>query len=503
MFYMTAKIEVQQNIVVRPPVVVVVGHVDHGKSSLLEAIRDDFKITEKESGGITQHIGAYAIEHNGKAITFIDTPGHEAFSAIRQRGARVADIAVLVVDACEGVKTQTKEALKFVQEANIPLVVAINKIDKPGALPEKIKKELSGLGIVVESWGGKTPSVNVSAKTKQGIDELLETILLMAEMEELKADLLAMPEGVIIESFMDSQKGPVATLILSQGVLQEGDFIGANSAIGKAKCLFDFKGKRISQAMPSQPVSVLGFEKPPQVGDCIKIYPTLDSAQAEMGKDVSGKCFKPKQAQEGQKVFPIILKVDVLSSVEALEVVLSVLPQEKVVLKIVRVDVGDIMVDDVKMAEGAGALIVGFRVKVEENAKNFAELRGVKIKTSDIIYELAQVVRQEMTYAVGNETKRTEMGKFKVTVLFKQGKGEQIVGGKVLDGEVSGDAMAEVFRNEEKVGQGKVKTVQQEKKNVGKVAKGKECAMLFRTDVKIEANDILAVYREERQKGTL
>ncbi len=493
----------QENIVARPPVVVVVGHIDHGKSSLLEAIREDFKITSKESGGITQHVGAYEADFKGRKITFIDTPGHEAFSGIRQRGAKVADIAILVVDAVECVKTQTKEALKFVQEAGIPLVVAINKIDRSEALPEKVKKELSEIGVMVESWGGKTPSVNVSAKTKQGIEELLETILLVAEMEDLKTDLGQPSSGIVIESLMDNQKGPVVTLLVMEGILKEGDILATSSALGKVKCLSDFQGKRISQVMPSHPASVLGFDKPAKVGDCFKVYSTMEKAQEEIGKTIQGRGFKGVQILEGQKVFNIVLKADMLGSLEALEGVLANLPQEKAVLQIIKSEVGDINVADVKVAESAIGRVFGFRVKIEESAKNFAEQRKVRVKTFDIIYDLVQAVRMDMTNILDTEIKRADLGKFKVTVIFKQSKDEQIIGGKVLEGEISGDSLAEIFRNEEKIGQGKIKTVQQEKKNVSKVAKGRECAMLLRTEVKVEENDVLAVYREERQKGTL
>lgn len=258
------------NIQPRPPIVVVLGHVDHGKSSILEAIKD-FKITSKESGGITQHIGAYEVEHAGKKITFIDTPGHEAFSAMRSRGAKVADIAVLVVAAEEGVKPQTKEAILHVKKAGIPMIVAINKMDKPEANPEKVKRDLMREEVLTESMGGNIPSVEVSAKTKKGIPELLELILLVGEMEKLQGDIDKPGQGVVIESYMDSQRGPTATLLLREGVLRPGDIVGTGSALGKVKVLEDFQGGILASALPSQPVIVIGFEKAPPIDSSLRI----------------------------------------------------------------------------------------------------------------------------------------------------------------------------------------------------------------------------------------
>lgn len=496
--------EKNKNIITRPPIVVVLGHVDHGKSSILESIREDFAITAKESGGITQRIGAYEAEFQGKKITFVDTPGHEAFSAMRERGAKIADIAVLVVDACEGVKTQTKEALKFAKEAGLPLIVAINKIDKPGALPEKIKKELNALDVVVESYGGKVPSVNVSAKTKQGIDELLETILLVAEIEELKADLSALAEGIVVESFLDSQKGAVVSIILTNGVLQEGDILGGTSGFGKVKCIFDFQGKRINKVLPGQPANVLGFEIPAKVGDCVKVYLAIEQVKAVLGKNENDFCSKKNVLlQEGQKVFNIILKADVIGSLEAVVGILKALPQEKAIPQILKAEVGDINVSDLRLAEGAMAKVYGFRVKMEDTVKQFAEQKKIKPKIFDIIYDLSQEARKDITNILDVEIKRVDLGRFQITVLFKQGKSEQIIGGRVLEGEIMPETMVEILRQEEKIGKGRIRTVQQEKKNVGKVMKGREAAMLLKTETKIMEGDILLVYREERQKGVL
>lgn len=523
------------NLISRPPVVVVVGHIDHGKSSLLEAIREDFRITAKESGGITQHIGAYEVilpsekvessragqqdsegsrkeilrsaqddlTPDGRQITFIDTPGHEAFSAMRLRGAKVADIAILVVDASEGVKAQTKEALRFVKEADIPLIVAINKIDKPDAQPEKVKRELSEIGIMVESWGGKTPSCNISAKTKQGISELLETVLLVAEMENLKADLEKPAEGSVIESRLDDQKGPVATLLVQDGILREGAILATPSSWGRAKSLQDFQGKRLSQAGPAKPVIVLGFDKPPMVGDIFKVCSTSEEAQALSKQVIDHTAPNLKVAKDGQKIFSIVLKADVLGSLGAVEGILAAIPQEKVVLEILKSEVGEIGLADVRLAAGGNSFIYGFRVKADGSAKVFAQQKGIRLKTFDIIYDLVQEIRKDMTAIVDTEVKRVELGKFKVSVIFKQGKDGQIIGGKVLEGEVETECHVDIMREEEKIGGGKVKTVQQENKNVGKVAKGKEAALLLRAETKIQLDDVLFFYKEERFRGGL
>ncbi|MEK7103975.1 MAG: translation initiation factor IF-2, partial [Patescibacteria group bacterium] len=379
-----------ENKKIKQPVVVVMGHVDHGKSSLLEAIREDFVICAKESGGITQHIGAYEVMVGDNRITFIDTPGHEAFSAMRQRGAKVADIAILVVDASEGVKDQTKEAIKFIKTAGIPMLVAFNKIDKPGVDVEKVKQQLSQVDVLTESWGGKVLSVKVSAKMKQGIKELLETILLMAEMEELKADLSAKPEGTVIESSLDAKKGAIATLVLEKGILKVGDILGTNSAFGRIKRLLSFQNKEISEVLPGQPCRILGFEIPPVVGEVAIVYESLDKAKDSLIAKVVK--IQDKQNQE-IKTFNIIIKADVHGSLEAIEHILSSIPCDKVGLNILRYSVGDITSVDVKEAESANGAIFGFRVKADETINQFARQKRVKIKTFEVIYEMVQETR--------------------------------------------------------------------------------------------------------------
>jgi translation initiation factor IF-2 len=307
----------KENIKIRPPVVVVLGHVDHGKSSILEAIKD-LKITAEESGGITQHIGAYEVEHQGKKITFIDTPGHEAFSAMRARGSKIADIAILVVAAEEGIKPQTKEAISHIKKAEIPFIVALNKIDKQDAQPEKVKRELASQEVLVESMGGKIPSIEISAKTKKRIPELLEMILLLAEMEELKSDISLPAKGVVIESYLDSSRGPTTTIILQEGILKQSDIIGTVSTSGKARILEDFQGKPLKEAYPSQPVIIVGFEKAPGVGEEVKVFPDIESAQKGTQEQKKAIFENKEKAESGKKVLNMVLKADMLGSLEAI-----------------------------------------------------------------------------------------------------------------------------------------------------------------------------------------
>ncbi len=508
---MTKKPDKKENIAHRPPVVVVLGHVDHGKSSLLEAIRD-FKITSKESGGITQHIGAYEVQEKGKKITFIDTPGHEAFSAMRARGAEVADIALLVVDSAQSVQLQTKEAITAIKRAEIPMIVVLNKIDLPTANPEKIKRELSQIDVIVESMGGKIPSVEVSAKEKTGINELLEMILLVADMHDLRPETGVPPEGLIIESYMDGLKGPVATAIIKKGILRKKDIIATDLALAKVKCLRDFQGKEIDEAYPSQPVIILGFEKVPAVGEKFKSYKTTEEASAKLKKE------EPKREigstvldlDPNKKVFNIILKGDVFGSLEAIEAMLKNLPQDKVILRILKSEVGDINESDAKLAEMSRAVIIGFRVGISpavaqllrKNLPTGGE-KKVRIKTFDIIYELIQDVRQGLEKSLEPEIIRNDIGKLKTLLVFWGEKNRQIIGGKIIEGELKKGLKLDVLRNEEKIGTGKIVNLQRDKKDIDKLSKGDEAGILFEGNVKIEKGDILLAFTEERKKGEL
>jgi translation initiation factor IF-2 len=495
------KTEKKIELVTRSPVVVILGHIDHGKTSLLTAIRD-FKILEKESGGITQHVGAYQIVHNDKKITFIDTPGHESFSAIRTRGSKLADIAILVIDAVEGIKKQTKEAINHIKKANLLTIVAFNKMDKPGADPEMVKQQLFKEEMVVESYGGKIPSVEISAKNGQGITELLDVIQLVADMEELKSEIGSGTEGVIIESYMDSQRGPTSTILIEKGILKEGDFIGTDSSVGKAKNLEDFTGKEIKKVYPSDPAVIVGFENVPMVGERLYVYGSADEARKNLKEK---ETLKNVEVQEdpNKKCLNLIIKSDALGSIEAIRELLNILPQETVRLKIIKAEVGNVSESDIKLSKGSGASILSFRTKKDKIAEAIAENEKIKIYEFDIIYELSQKVRELMERKLRKEKERTDLGKLEVVAIFRTEKNRQIVGGNVIDGEIHKGAMLEIFRDEEKIGSGKIIELQQGKKDFPVVKKGKEAGLLYQGSARIKEGDELLVYKEDYVKEEL
>ncbi len=501
----------KENLTERPPVVVMVGHIDHGKSSLLEIIRKDLSITKRESGGITQRIGVYEVSYKDKKITFIDTPGHEAFSAMRSRGAKVADIAVLVIAATEGVKAQTKEAIAAVKQAGISMIVALNKIDKPQANPEKTKEDLAAYGVLVESKGGKIPSQNVSAKTGEGVKDLLDIILLVAEMENLKTDTSKPAEGVIIESFLDEKRGPMATLIPKKGVLKRGEIIATPSALGKIKNLEDFQGKPLAEVLPSQPAILLGFEKSPQVGERFKVFQSRKEAISEMQRyqEKSGHksqiSLSSKPDSDERRILNIIIKTDTLGSLEAIQESLKEIPQEKIGLKIIKGTIGNIQATDIKLARSAKAEIFGFKVKVAPEIKNLLRPRETLPKIYQVIYEFIQAVRESMEKRLKPQSIKVDLGKVKILAVFKieKNKNRQIIGGRVIAGVVENGRDCEIIRNEEKIGEGKILNLQEKKKNIRSVSKGDECGMLFSSPIIIEEGDIINVYKMEKTSGGL
>jgi len=482
--------------------VVVLGHVDSGKTSILDAIRKTH-VAEGESGGITQHIGAYQIEKDGKKITFLDTPGHEAFSQMRSRGAKVADIAILVVDASKGVEEQTKEAISHIKKAGIPLIVALNKVDRPEVNLEKAKGELAKEGVSVESMGGKVPSVEISAKTGKGIEEIIEVILLIAEMEDLKADVSKPAEGTIIESYLDSKKGFISTAILNDGILKTGDIIGTPSVFGKAKSLENFRGEPIGSALPADPVVILGFEGAPGVGENFKTSTDIKNAKDFIKTPERKETIETIELKPDQKVLNLILKTDVLGSAEAIEGILKGLPQDKVILRILKSEVGDIDESDLKLAKSSRALILSFRVKTSPIAKTLADREKIRIMTFEIIYELVEGVRKFMEKITISTSVRVDLGKIKVLEVFLTEKNRQIVGGRVIEGEVKKGSLIEVSREGEIVAHGKLINLQRNKKDADDVQKGDECGILYEGDAKIEEGDVLMIYQEETRKSEL
>jgi len=508
-FKMTKKEEKKLNekLQTRPPVVVILGHVDHGKTSLLDYIRKT-KVVEKESGGITQHIGAYQAEHNGKKITFIDTPGHEAFSAMRSRGAKVADIALLVVAADDGVKPQTKEAIEHIKKAGLATIVVLNKIDKPDVLIDKVKSQLMENGLAVESYGGEIPSVNVSAKTGKGIDDLLEVILLVSEMAELKADLLKPASGVVVESYQDAHRGPTAVLLVQEGVLRDRDIVLAESTFGTIKRMENSRGGQVEEAPASRPVVAMGLNVVPFVGEKWQVVENLEEARTKSAQKSVLEQKKRAQAEvldigPDKKVLNIILKADVIGSLEAIRESLQSIQSEEVILRTLKAEVGDIGEADIKLAESANALIIGFRVKSSNVYNQLAEQKDVPISIFNVIYELIQKIREGMSNLLEPEIVRTVLAKLKVIAIFKPVKNGQVFGAKVLSGRVEKGLWVDVFRGEEKIGRGKILHLQHEKEEMENIAAGKNAGILFKADFQVELDDILETYREERRKRKL
>ena len=516
------------NFAPRPPIVVVLGHVDHGKTSILDKIRQT-KVAEKETGGITQHIGAYQVEHTSagsaqiKKITFLDTPGHEAFSAIRSRGARVADIAVLVVAADEGVKSQTKETIQIIKEAKIPFVVAINKTDKEGANPMHVKQELAENEVMVEGYGGTVPAVELSARTGEGINELLEMILLVAELEELQSPLDAPAKGVVIESHKDSRRGIVATGIVIEGGLKVGDWISAGSAFGRVKSLENFLAKPIKIVTASQPCAILGWEAAPRVGQEFKAVASREEAEKiSLAESTLGpvNVFAKETGAEGEitnkKIANLIVKADVQSSLEAIDQVLKAIHSEEVGYNVVNYGVGTINDADVKNAIAKKASIIGFRVDIDESVRQMAEREKISAQTFDIIYGLAEAVRSIMSELLEPEIKRIPLGKMKIIAIFKNLGKSQVVGGKVTQGKAVRGAMIDVTRNGALLITGKLGQLQHDKADVAEVTEGLEAGIRFdppAVSVKqiqptgapmlIKEGDVLEIYEEEKIKRSI
>ncbi|MEK7151327.1 MAG: translation initiation factor IF-2 [Patescibacteria group bacterium] len=499
----------------RPPIVVVLGHVDHGKTSILDKIRQT-KVAEGESGGITQHIGAYQAEHNGKKITFLDTPGHEAFTAIRSRGAKVADIAILVVAAEEGVKPQTKEAIKIIKEADMPFVVAINKIDKEGANPAKVRQELAEQEVQVEDYGGSVPVVELSAKNGDGINELIDMILLLAEMEELSSPVSGPAKGVVIESHMDSRRGLIATLIIHEGELKIGDWVSAGSALGRVKSIENFLGKPIVVATASQPCVMLGWENSPSVGQEFQVLATKEAAQIlateqSLIKPIS--LFIKEVSTEGQKtnkkIANIIIKADVQSSLEAIDNALKTIYSEEVEYRVINYGIGTIGDNDIKNARATGASVLGFHVDIDPSVRQLIDRERIKVNSFDIIYELIEAIRLMMSDLLDPEIKRIPLGKFKILAVFKNSGKSQIIGGKVMQGKITRGANVDATRNSTIFITGKVGQLQHNKVDTAEVKEGLEAGIRFDCSVQplpqqlIREGDILEVYEEEKIKRSI
>lgn len=497
----------------RPPIVTILGHVDHGKTTLLDTIRKT-SVAAKESGGITQHINAYQTKKKGQLITFVDTPGHEAFSAMRERGVSIADIAVLVVAADDGVRPQTKEVIEYLLAKKIPTIVAVNKIDKPGANIQRVKQELAENGILLEEWGGQVLCSEVSAKQNIGIDELLDNILLVAEVEDFKADYKRDALGVVLESHLDPQKGPVATVLVKTGVLKEGQDIIAGSAHGRVRRIEDWSGKRLPEAGPSTPISLIGLNTTSNTNDILQVATGKSLARLEalknMSKGQTGKLgdFSAQKimktiADEKIKRLNIILKSDVQGSLEAIQQILGEIKSDEVAIDHIAIGVGNITESDVRMAQNSGAVVFGFSVETTPVAKRMAETSGVEIKNYKIIYELVEDIKNRLIAMLPPTIERTDFGKMKVLALFKTGKKDMIVGGKITSGKIAKGCLIEVMRGDNIIGKGKLANLQQNKIDVDEVSENNECGITFDGETKIKEGDTLVCYKEEVKKKSL
>ena len=500
--------EEKKNLQNRAPVIVVMGHVDHGKTKLLDAIRKT-DVVAGEAGGITQHIGAYQVMRKNRAITFIDTPGHEAFTAMRSRGARVADIAILVVAADDGVKPQTVEAFRIIEAAHIPFVVAINKVDKPEVDINKTKQELATqLNIQPEDWGGKIICAPVSAKTGQGVEDLLDMILLVADMEagNMKANPDSAAAGTVIESHVDKGAGPVATILIQNGTLRVGDSLCFNNnAYGKVRALKNYKGENITEAGPSNPARVLGLKVSPAVGDILEVGEgeRMKNVHSLESKVRRGKTNVVQQAENGDdkvKKVNLVIKSDVLGSAEAIEESLAKISGENIKVKIISKGLGNITEGDIKKAEDSGAQIIGFNVKIPPTIENLIREKEVKVNVFKIIYDLLDYIKEEMEKLVEPEIKMVDLGRLKVLAIFRTDPGSQIVGGKVLSGRIEANSLVEVVRGSEIMEKGKVVRLQLNKKNINSAEENQECGLQYEGKPIIKEGDILQFYKTEEVK---
>ncbi|MBQ0099237.1 MAG: translation initiation factor IF-2 [Firmicutes bacterium] len=500
------------NMVTRPPVVTVMGHVDHGKTSLLDRIRKT-NVTAGEAGGITQHIGAYQVTVNGKAITFLDTPGHAAFTAMRARGAQTTDIAVLVVAADDGIMPQTIESISHAKAANVPVIVAINKIDKPEANIERVKTQLTDNGLLPEEWGGDTILCPVSAKTGEGFDNLLESINLVAEMKELKANPDGKAKGVVIEAKLDNSKGPIATILVQNGTLKVSDSIVVGTVTGKVRAMMDDKGRRVTQAGPSTPVSIMGLDEVPNAGDILYAVDEklvkqvaeerkkkerenmISSSQTVTLDDVFNKI------SEGEmKGLNIIVKADVQGSVEAVKQSMENLSNEEVKVKVIHAQAGAINESDIMLAESSKAIIIGFNVRPDSNAKQIAERSGVDIKLYRVIYEAIEDVEKALKGMLAPKLTETYMGKAEVREVFKISGVGQIAGSYVTEGKIVRNGKLRIYRDNILYAEGNVLQLKRFKDDVKEVVQGFECGISIEKYNDIKVGDFIECYVLEERK---
>ena len=496
-------------LVQRPPVVTILGHVDHGKTTLLDAIRHT-DVAGGEAGGITQHIGAYQVEHNGQLITFLDTPGHAAFTAMRARGAKGADIVVLVVAANDGVMPQTREAIAHAKAAQVPIIVAMNKIDRPDANADFVKKQLADLGMVPEEWEGNTMIIPVSAKQKIGIDDLLAAILIVAEAANIRGNPKGKKMGSIIEAEMDKAKGVISTLLVQNGELEMGDVVVAGKSYGKIKAMYDFRGKPIRKAGPSTPVSVMGLNDIPSAGDIYQVVKSEKDARVivqAIKAEAQAAVAAPKatledifkQIEEGAlKELRLIIKADVQGSLEPIVNSLNEFNQGEIKVNILHASTGNILENDILLASASDAIVIGFNVVADTPARRLADTEGVSIRLYDIIYRLTEDVEKALKGMLAPEFKEEIIGQANILAVFKISKLGNIAGCRVTSGEMRRNAKVRVIRNGETIHEGEMASLKHEKEDVKEVRTGFECGIALKNFSEYQAGDTLVCFVVEK-----
>ncbi|MFL5853994.1 MAG: translation initiation factor IF-2 [Solirubrobacteraceae bacterium] len=510
--------DAEEDLVERPPVVTIMGHVDHGKTSLLDAVRET-EVAAGEAGGITQHIGAYQVHHGDRVVTFLDTPGHEAFTAMRARGADVTDLAVIVVAADDGVKPQTQEAVDHAQAADVPMVVAVNKIDKEGAQPDRVRGEMAQLGLNPAEWGGDTEFVDVSAKTKQGLEDLLDTILVVTELEELKSNPDTEASGAVIESKLDPGRGPVVTILIGRGTLHVGDAIVAGAHWGRVRAMTDFTGDRIKDAGPGMPVEVLGFDGVPEAGEHVRVVENERRARqlaTERAQRLKTEALARRSgtkvsledvlalSREGRvKELNLVVKADVSGSLEAVEDEIARLPQSEVSVNVIHRGVGGINESDVMLASASNGIILGFNVRPSADARAAAEREGVEIRTYAVIYRAIDDLKAAMEGMLEPEEVETTLGEAQVLQTFRASRVGLIAGCQVTEGRVTRGARARVVRDGTVVYTGEIASLRRFKDDVREVLEGQECGIVLKDFQDVKEGDVLEVFETRKVEREL
>ncbi len=506
--------ETTESLVIRPPVVTILGHVDHGKTTLLDAIRNT-SVAEGEVGGITQHIGAYQVEHNGRLITFLDTPGHAAFTAMRARGAQGADIVVLVVAADDGVMPQTREAVAHAKAAKVPIIVAMNKIDKPNADPDRLRQQLAEIELVPDDWDGDTMVVPISAKKRLGLEDLLEAILLVADSSDIQANPEGEVIGTVIEAELDRAKGAMATLLVQNGTLETGDVVIAGRAHGRLKALFDHRGRRVRKAGPSTPVSVMGLNEVPQAGDVFRVVASEKEArlvvsaaiqEAEGGESANKahitleQLFDAYQAGEVREL-RLILKVDVQGSLEPIVSSLKELSSEEITIQILHAETGNITENDVMLAAASKAIVIGFSVQADAAARRLAETEGVSIRLYDIIYRMVEDIEKALKGMLEPEVIETVIGHAEVRAVFRISKLGNIAGCYVTNGELRRNARMRVLRGGQIIAEGEPQSLKHLQEDVREVRQGFECGLAIKNFSDYAVGDRIEAYIREKAQA--